>query len=516
MLLRNRRHPPSRAALTTRMECLCPSVACLPIAAALLGLGASPVAQAATIVVNSTADQGNAGTCTLRQAIVSMNTGAVTGNCVNSGAAFESGDTINFANGLFASGTPTIDIGSELSITHPANGNCSGCIDAVNLAIDAGAGRNVIVQRATGAPSFSVIDAFVGYGPTGSNGFRHVKGSLHLSGLTLRNGSANNGLSAKYKYNGSTYSYSVGGGILSQYGDVTLDRCTIANNHAGHGGGVWVLGGGLVLNSTTVSGNTAQEGLRGGWGGGVFSIGPVTINNSTISGNASNGVRGGAVASWAGPVTVVDSTISGNTALRKAAAISVLKPYSPITLINSTIACNDAQGDFSAIGIYDISRGSVSVISTVLADTSNARCSTQTTKEIVIGNGPASVGGDHNLVVSSNAISSSAPFPSGTLFGDPLLGPLQNNGGGTATHALAAGSPALDSGSNPATLAYDQRGAGNERSVGKAPDIGAFEDQTSHLCGSASGATFIGLTSATPNLCSSGAYLQGGPFGSGP
>ena len=48
---------------------------------------------------------------------------------------------------------------------------------------------------------------------------------------------------------------------------------------------------------------------------------------------------------------------------------------------------------------------------------------------------------------------------------DPLLGPLQNNGGPTFTHELLAGSPALDAGDpnfTPPPL-YDQRGPGYHR-----------------------------------------------------
>ncbi len=57
---------------------------------------------------------------------------------------------------------------------------------------------------------------------------------------------------------------------------------------------------------------------------------------------------------------------------------------------------------------------------------------------------------------------------------DPRLGPLADNGGPTETHALLAGSPAIDAGSDdcppPAT---DQRGVA--RPDGAACDIGAFE-----------------------------------------
>ena len=58
---------------------------------------------------------------------------------------------------------------------------------------------------------------------------------------------------------------------------------------------------------------------------------------------------------------------------------------------------------------------------------------------------------------------------------DPLLGPLADNGGLTRTHALLAGSPALDAGDDAAAPATDQRGIA--RPQGAASDIGSFELQ---------------------------------------
>src|SRR5262249_56717111 len=54
---------------------------------------------------------------------------------------------------------------------------------------------------------------------------------------------------------------------------------------------------------------------------------------------------------------------------------------------------------------------------------------------------------------------------------------LADNGGPTQTHALLPGSPAIDTGSNPASLTTDQRGGIFVRSFGAAPDMGAFEVQ---------------------------------------
>ena len=86
------------------------------------------------------------------------------------------------------------------------------------------------------------------------------------------------------------------------------------------------------------------------------------------------------------------------------------------------------------------------------------------------------VAGSHNLVMASTITT-----PADTLTSDPLLGPLQFNGGGrshTLTHALLPGSPAIDHGINRGQIGqfvYDQRGVGFLRTVGADTDIGAYE-----------------------------------------
>ena len=61
---------------------------------------------------------------------------------------------------------------------------------------------------------------------------------------------------------------------------------------------------------------------------------------------------------------------------------------------------------------------------------------------------------------------------------DPMLGPLQNNGGPTFTHALLPGSPAIDAGDPEFTgSSYDQRGCPFLRVFNGRIDIGSFENQ---------------------------------------
>ena len=61
---------------------------------------------------------------------------------------------------------------------------------------------------------------------------------------------------------------------------------------------------------------------------------------------------------------------------------------------------------------------------------------------------------------------------------NPMLGPLQNNGGPTKTMALLPGSPAINAGDNsliPAGVTTDQRGTGYARIDDGTVDIGAYE-----------------------------------------
>jgi hypothetical protein len=56
---------------------------------------------------------------------------------------------------------------------------------------------------------------------------------------------------------------------------------------------------------------------------------------------------------------------------------------------------------------------------------------------------------------------------------DPMLGPLQDNGGATPTHGLSAGSPAVDAGDPTLFPSTDQRG--EARPGGARADLGSFE-----------------------------------------
>ena len=92
---------------------------------------------------------------------------------------------------------------------------------------------------------------------------------------------------------------------------------------------------------------------------------------------------------------------------------------------------------------------------------------------------------DGTLSGSNNLIEDGSGGLADSITGDPLLGPLADNGGPTMTHALLPGSPAIDAGNNALAvdangnpLTNDQRAAGFDRIFGGTVDIGAFEFET--------------------------------------
>ena len=262
--------------------------------------------------------------------------------------------------------------------------------------------------------------------------------------------------------------------VSSTPATLTLHHCVIARNvaHRG-GGGIAALGyGTLSLNDTTVSGNSVHA---SGYGGGIYSRGTTVLNNSTVTGNTilASGYGSGIYTDGSGLV-LNNSTVSGNSG---GDGVGIYAYYDSIILNNSTITKNKSWGIVSDYA-------HVSLQNTIIAGNGgNKDCYRY---HDPLDSGSITSGG-HNLIGNGAGCpvtpgpgdqigSSAAPI-------DPLLLPLQANGGPTFTHALRSGSPALNAG-NPAEpgsggnacLATDQRG--QPRPEGSACDIGAFEDPT--------------------------------------
>jgi CSLREA domain-containing protein len=236
-----------------------------------------------------------------------------------------------------------------------------------------------------------------------------------------------------------------GGGIFaSSDGDRRITESTIANNQAALGGGV-VVEGAIHIERTLIANNTATSA-----GGGIHhqGTGVLSLRNVTISGNkAPPGNNGGAIVSYpfSTPDHFTNVTIAGNIGgvLEDASFLGLDGDGNPKKHSFENVLITDGCG----LGL-DGTRGIVSR--------------------------------GHNLD-SGTSCAFNAPTDQSGI--DPKIGPLADNGGPTATHALLVDSPAIDAGGNVSCPALDQRGDGFTRprdgdGNGSAIcDIGAFELQ---------------------------------------
>ncbi|MDJ0497072.1 MAG: right-handed parallel beta-helix repeat-containing protein, partial [Acidimicrobiia bacterium] len=262
-----------------------------------------------------------------------------------------------------------------------------------------------------------------------------------------------------------------GGGILN-FGTLNLDRVVVRDNvqnapgpaNFEFGGGGIYNGADSTLNLTdsTVSGNESTNHPAGGIFG--FFGSTINITRSTVSGNLSGDVAGGLRLLSNG--TIVNSTFSGNTSTAWHGG-GIFHTDGQLTVTNSTFTGNIAPGG-TASGI--------------LVATFGAAANATLTNNVLEGNGGAlacaTEGGGAATITSggSNVISDGSCNPNGTSdqsFADALLGPLGDNTGPTWTHALLAGSPAIDAADAGACPATDQRGVARPQGAGC--DVGSYE-----------------------------------------
>lgn len=237
-----------------------------------------------------------------------------------------------------------------------------------------------------------------------------------------------------------------GGGIFvdDDPSDATLflsDAFVTANHADDFAGGVDV-DGIATLTNVTIAGNTADFGA-----GGLEVEGTATITNVTVSANRA-GDEGGGIAMYGDSLTINSSTIIGNTA----------------------DADNDDDGDGGGIFAGD----PVVIRNTIIA--ANTDASSPGTVHPDCSTDPADLTSQgHNLVQVPGSCSFTA---TGDLTGvSPNVAPLADNGGPVATHALQAGSAAINAGDpaapgsgGTACASTDARGLPRSDC-----DIGAYE-----------------------------------------
>ena len=263
--------------------------------------------------------------------------------------------------------------------------------------------------------------------------------------------------------------------IINNGVQVSLNGVTITGGNAGAEGGGGILNnGGLTISGCHITGNTAA------FGGGISdgNSASLVVQLSTISNNIATGSSTGGGISSLPNVTIINSTISGNRVTGASGNNGGGLWLASGTIESSTITNNAAAGSNSAGGLQ-VDAETVTLRNTIIAGNTNNAPDVAATS----GGGIESDG--FNLIGNPGTVSFSGPGThdqkgTAVIPLDPLLGPLQANGGGTPTHALLVGSPALDQGVS-FSAATDQRGVGRPFNIpdiagpGNQSDIGAVE-----------------------------------------
>jgi hypothetical protein len=470
----------------------------LPLAlTALIALFAASSAQAALTVTN----QNDSGAGSLRQVLIEA----------------PQGETIVVPAGTYTLTSKALEIKNK-SLTIAGHG-------AGDTTIRAGGPFGVFEIIGTPAKEVTIGGVTIRDGnmiapATGGAGVLSVGSKLTLSGVAVTNNTVNgNGAP------GSPGKVAQGAGILV-IGSLNLIASAVTNNLETSVGGsgkpgntasaaVLVVGGFNIQNSTISDNRADARGGQGpsnpeqdggsGQGAGLLAVageGSASITGSTIGGNiadASGGPGGSAgqvlgggalIVTGEKAMTISNTTITSNTARAAGGGgeseegggiFAAANPKGPITVTSSTIAGNRLESsNTETFGGNLFMEGPISVGNTIVAN----------------GAGPA---GSENCFAAPGLISLGFNIDSLDQCGfkaagdqvnkDPLLGPLQSNGGPTQTMAPALGSPAIDQGGSFG-LTGDQRGIVRPIDLPSIPnsaaasadgsDVGAVELQPSN------------------------------------
>lgn len=464
----------------------------------ILALG--PPAAAATLEVDTTLDEfdlaANA-TCSLREAVESTNLDADFGGCTADDTYGD--DTILLPAGTYGltrtPPEPFLDLDNgvgDLDVT-----------DEVLEILGAGSGATV-VQRASATPfgifqtdftALRLVDLTVAGGEEVAGAGIFSEFDLTLERVVVRDNVAR--------------APDAGGGGIVAFGVLTMvdslvtgnlidleDPCDVGPPTSGGGVLAFELGGILVQRSTiagnTVTGDPGCEGFGGGLAILATGLGGTRIVNSTVSGNSASFVGGVdlLVADLlAGPVPEglsgdgrgadrATRTGPGWAGRRRGAPrsgrVAAGDSHFLVSLEHVTITANSAD-EIGGLSLLSFEETGNALIENSLIGTNSAGdapdCSNSGVNVTTQGTNLQSV--DDPLTDEAVCVSG-APNLVGTLASplDPLLLPLQNNGGATPTHALTLASPALDAAPDQGE-SEDQRGGARPALEGF--DVGAYE-----------------------------------------
>ncbi len=395
-------------------------ICCLALSAGTITTanGRASAISSTTIYVNTTQDEVNVdGDCSLREAVRAANTDLQVDAC----PAGSGSDTI-----ILPAGTYT------LTIAGPNEDSAlTGDLDITNSLTIIGMGTQD--TQINGNHIDRILDVFAPavlqlYQLTLLNGSAPATG-LYGGGAILNRSSGTLDLNQISLRENSSLSV---GGAIDNSGSARLSYVTLDANLASSeeslyvAGGAIYNGGSLIVYNSLFFNNTASNPDDIDYGGGLFNDNTATLLNVTFSHN--NAEWGGGIFHNGVEANLYNVTFTENTTAIHAAF--------PLRIKNSIVSNSTAGVNCNGSGII------------------------------------TSLG--HNIDSGT-----SCNFDMEGI--NPLLGSLADNLGPTYTHALLAGSPAIDGGDNTDCPATDQRGAirpadGNGDSI-RICDIGAYEAQ---------------------------------------
>jgi hypothetical protein len=381
---------------------------------------------------------------------------------------------------LIANSNPTLDYEIRLTGGTTYELRASGFQEHNSLKgdLDIKSRTGTLVITATGAQK-AIIDA--SNFSIGDRVFDVREGGiLGLSNLLITGGnSSDDGGGIRVNVNGflfvanseiSNNSTTGSGGGIANFGRTILTDRTRVNNNALGIGNIADLGGGLVndgeltIINSSVANNTGE---------GIYNRENLLLINTTVSGNTEEGLFNNGAASG-----LVNTTISGNN------RGGIGNFDSSLTISNSTIANNTSNSTVTAGGIDNRNGGIVFLRNTIVAGNRNTAGNPIDLSGHFYGN-------NNNLIGVLTGANGTIGTGSDIVNPNPGLTPLQNNGGFNLTHALFAGSPAINGGNNARVvfddedldndgnrlepIPFDGRGTGFSRIVGARVDIGAVE-----------------------------------------
>ena len=418
-----------------------------------------------TITVTTFIDEINTnGNCSLREAIRAANLDAIVDNCTQGNGA----DSIVLSSGTY---TLTIqganeDFATTGDLDILANVNIIGT-GSLSTTIIGGLIDRVFQITNTVTAEISDITIRNGGGVIVKDG-----GAIHNSGiLTLARVSLIDNVAKDS-----------GGGVFNA-NSLTIIKSTLTFNAAGSGTGGAIqnaFGATAIVSQTQLINNTAKN------GGAIHNAGDANLklDNANIKDNSASGQGAGIFAQTNGVVSIYNSTISTNTAVNEGAGIH--NENATFFIVNSTISENKITGYLErGGGLYNT--GIIQLTnSTIVSNSSSyeggawSNSGTIRMKNSIIASNTAQFRGQCDSVLplsQGNNLatddSCNLSEPSDRITTNPRLGPLQENGDSTPTHALLFGSPAINGASNVDCPITDQRGI--TRPKGTSCDIGAYE-----------------------------------------